>query len=532
MTTPQRPISARRKRTILCGSAHANSPFVEVLRDIASDLKAEFNLALSTAEFQAMMNLAADSVCLVGIDAAFPDVTGSARLAAQKASLSEIVIFASNEEQVEMRAKFGLAPRVGTHLRYLPSQAPGLAKSLRSAFQKADLRRSTRTTLDRFNARLTLQAASVDTAEMRQLVISDRFLYSILESAFDAVLLLDREGMVLAFNPSAEVLFEKPQALVISRPVWSLAGESWKKDTQHLGKVAKPAEMVHTVVELESGTKTVEISATPVYDRNNSLVATSLILRDVTARIRSEEALRTNEKLAAVGRLASSIAHEINNPLEAVTNLLYLARGSAEMAEVQQYLEFAEQELRRMTVITNQTLRFHKQSVGPVSVTCDDLLESVVGVYQSRFVNDQIKLDRRSRSSDTVFCLEGEIRQVLNNLVGNAIDAMRGTGGRLLLRTREGTNWKTGLPGAFITVADTGSGMSTQILKKIFEPFFTTKGQSGTGLGLWISQEIVERHQGALNVRSSQRDGKSGTVFTMFLPFAPTLNSVDLESHG
>ena len=522
MTVQPPSNSGRRKRAVLYGSADANPQTMGVLHETAVETKADFNVVRSPVELAATMDAVSDTVCVIALDASFPDVAGCTRLAAQKAPLSELVIFATNEEQETVQRQFGFAARVGSHLRYIDPVTPGLAKLLRSTFHRADLRRSTRTTLDRFNARLTVRSEAVDTKEIRQLVISDRFLFSVLESAFDAMLLVDRAGFVVAFNPSAEVLFETTQARAISSPVSSLGGGKWKTDTLRFGDTARQSEVVLTSVELESGTKQVEISATPVYDRNNSLVATSLIVRDITARLRSEEVLRTNEKLAAVGRLASSIAHEINNPLEAVTNLLYLARGSTDMVEVQQYLELAEQELRRMSVITNQTLRFHKQSVGRVLVTCDDLLESVIGVYQGRMANSQILLEHRRRSSKAISCLEGEIRQVLNNLVGNAIDAMHGAGGRLLLRTREGTNWKSDLAGVFMTVADTGGGMSGQTLKRVFEPFFTTKGQSGTGLGLWISQEIVQRHEGALRVRSSQRAGKSGTVFTLFLPFVPT----------
>ena len=116
-------------------------------------------------------------------------------------------------------------------------------------------------------------------------------------------------------------------------------------------------------------------------------------------------------------------------------------------------------------------------------------------------------------------CFEGEIRQVLSNLVSNAIDAMQPQGGRLLLRSRPGTDWKTGRRGLVITVADTGTGIPARVLKRIFEPFYTTKGMSGTGLGLWISREIIDRHHGVLRFRSSQKEGGSGTVVTMFLPF-------------
>ena len=151
---------------------------------------------------------------------------------------------------------------------------------------------------------------------------------------------------------------------------------------------------------------------------------------------------------------------------------------------------------------------------------CQELIEGGLSIYQGRILNAGISVEKRKRASHPVTCFDGEIRQVLNNLVSNAIDAMHPHGGRLLLRSRESTNWKTGRRGLVLTVADTGPGMNQVTVKRIFEPFFTTKGNAGTGLGLWISCEIIDRHGGTLRVRSSQREGRSGTVFTIFLPFA------------
>jgi signal transduction histidine kinase len=239
---------------------------------------------------------------------------------------------------------------------------------------------------------------------------------------------------------------------------------------------------------------------------------------DVTEGKRAEQALLQSEKLAAVGRLASSIAHEINNPLEAVTNLLYLARQSAVDADTKEYLTVAEAELQRVSAIASQTLRFHRQSTHPKPVKSAELFDGTLPLYRHKLINSQVKVERRNRADCSVVCFDGEIRQVLNNLIGNAIDSMSAGGGRLLLRSREGTNWKTGIKGVVFTVADTGLGMSHHTLSRMFEPFFTTKGVSGTGLGLWISQQIVERHKGVLRARSSQSSNGSGTVFTLFLP--------------
>ena len=240
---------------------------------------------------------------------------------------------------------------------------------------------------------------------------------------------------------------------------------------------------------------------------------------DITERKQAEAALMQTEKLAAVGRLSASIAHEINNPLESVTNLLYLARTSQSLKEVHTHLDTAERELRRVAVISNQTLRFHKQSTASLEVTCSDLFEGVLSIYQGRLMNSQIEVQKRKRAHRSIECFDGEIRQVLNNLVGNAIDAMHPQGGRLLIRSREAYDWRTEERGIVLTVADTGTGMPPQVLRKIFEAFYTTKGIGGTGLGLWVSKEIVDRHHGALRVRSSNKKGHSGTVFALFLPF-------------
>jgi PAS domain S-box-containing protein len=238
---------------------------------------------------------------------------------------------------------------------------------------------------------------------------------------------------------------------------------------------------------------------------------------DIHERRMAEQALLRTEKLAAVGRLAASIAHEINNPLEAVTNLLYLARHAQDRAAEDEFLAAAEEELRRVSVISNQTLRFYRQSTQPKSVNCGELFESVLSIFRGKLTSAQIRVEERQRSSEALTCFDGEIRQVLSNLIGNAIDAMR-PGGRLLLRSHSGRNWRTGEQGIVLTVADTGSGISQASLGRMFEPFFTTKGNSGNGLGLWVSHEIVERHRGSLRVRSSQREGHSGTVFALFLP--------------
>jgi PAS domain S-box-containing protein len=264
------------------------------------------------------------------------------------------------------------------------------------------------------------------------------------------------------------------------------------------------------------------VSYSPVFAADGTVQAITAASLEVTKQKKAERAILESEKLAAVGRLASSIAHEINNPLESVTNLLYLAETSDDYAELKDHIHAAQRELRRASAITSQTLRFHKQSTKPLAVTSEELMESVLAMYQGRIVNANIRIEERNRAHQQIRCFEGEIRQVLSNLISNSIDAMTPHGGRLLLRGRTATDWPSGRRGVVMTVADTGGGMSTGTVSRLFEPFYTTKGIVGTGLGLWVSREIVKRHDGALRVRTSQREGDGGTVFTVFLPFDAT----------
>ena len=249
--------------------------------------------------------------------------------------------------------------------------------------------------------------------------------------------------------------------------------------------------------------------------------------RDITEERRTAAALIQSEKLAAVGRLASSIAHEINNPLEAVTNLLYIARQHGDAAAIHALLDTADEELRRVTAIASQTLAFHRQSTRPRKITCIDLFGSVLVMYQAKLRNAGIEVHKRKRANEPVLIFEGDIRQVLNNVVGNAIDAMP-TGGRLTLRSREYTHPRTGIPGLLLTIADTGQGIAQRHRARIFDAFYTTKGIGGTGLGLWISADIMQRHGGGIRLRSSQLQGRCGTVVTLFLPLEyPSSVSLD-----
>lgn len=263
------------------------------------------------------------------------------------------------------------------------------------------------------------------------------------------------------------------------------------------------------------------VTAYPVRPSADQLRWVGAIVMDVSERRRSEEALRRTEKLAATGRLAASIAHEINNPLEAITNLLYLLRRFCRLEDsALNYVTIAEREVRRMSEITQQTLRFYRQSTLPARTTMEELLDSVLDMYGVRLSTLGITVERHYDPTLDLYCFAGEVRQVIANLVSNGMDATAG-GGRLIVRARRSRDWvHPDREGVRITIADNGSGMSPEVRERLFEAFFTTKGDTGTGLGLWVSHEIILKHHGVIHVRSREAgEGRpSGTAFQIFFP--------------
>lgn len=255
-----------------------------------------------------------------------------------------------------------------------------------------------------------------------------------------------------------------------------------------------------------------------------------VVLNNIKERKMAEETLRHAEKLAATGRLAQTIAHEINNPLEAVVNLIYLSQTYSQQPEVKELLMQAETELARVARITKQVLSFHRESTRPLSIELHELLQNVLSLYSRQIENKQISLkyDRSGSEPITIYGFPGELRQVIANLFGNALDAtpVRGT---ITLRLRRRTT--NGVPGVSVTVLDTGPGIPPEIRDHIFEPFFTTKELRGSGLGLWLIKTIVSKHQGRLRFRTSTASGRSGTCFNLFLPNStPALDSLREEN--
>ncbi len=233
----------------------------------------------------------------------------------------------------------------------------------------------------------------------------------------------------------------------------------------------------------------------------------------------AQDALRRSEKLAVTGRLAASIAHEINNPLESVTNLLYLARNESSQDVIHQYLLLAEQELARVTEITKHTLRFYREPNQPSTVDLVAVVDSVLQLYSSRLNAAGIIVLKQIRASSILLTSSlGELRQVIANIVGNALDAMR-KGGRLSIRlAREERSWRPGRAMARLTISDNGSGIPQELIYRIFEPFITTKGETGTGLGLWVTAEIVRKNGWSIRVRSCTEPNRSGTTFSILIP--------------
>lgn len=229
------------------------------------------------------------------------------------------------------------------------------------------------------------------------------------------------------------------------------------------------------------------------------------------------EVLRQNQKLITLGRLAASIAHEINNPLESITNLLYLIE-QGEPQQSREYLKLAQRELSRVVQISKQTLSFSRETRSPVSVQLSELIEEVLGLHSRRIGEKNLRVVRQYETYEPITVLPGEMRQVLSNLISNAIEATSSRG-RIVIRIRAARLWagRDGR-GLRLSIGDNGTGIPEEVRIRLGEPFFTTKGQSGTGLGLWVTQSIINRYGGSLQIRSSVSPARHGTVFSLFLP--------------
>ena len=344
---------------------------------------------------------------------------------------------------------------------------------------------------------------------------------SMLANAPIGLVFFDRRCRIVRVNEVFAEMTGVPVGRQLSRTMPdflpSAIAQRLEEAVRHVVETEMPVHDLEVLGQDEGGRAwTWLITAYPVKPAQDQLRWVGVIVMDVSERKRSEDALRRTEKLAATGRLAASIAHEINNPLEAITNLLYLLRRFCTLEDAAlNYVTIAEREVRRMSEITQQTLRFYRQSTLPGRSTMADLLDSVLDMYNVRLSTLGITLERHYERDVDLYCFAGEVRQVIANLVSNAMDATAG-GGRLIVSARRSRDWvHPQQEGVRITIADTGCGMTSEVRERLFEAFFTTKGATGTGLGLWVSHEIILKHRGIVHIKS--REG-AGTVFHLFFP--------------
>jgi PAS domain S-box-containing protein len=351
---------------------------------------------------------------------------------------------------------------------------------------------------------------------------SEERFHSLVEAMPLGLLIADRSGRISYANDAvAQLLGFSNQVLTGGLTVGELCPEAFQNNSFDDNSAITPFEAKCKTNHGQEVEVLIGIALlNPEADRNDREFAA--FIADLTLQKKSQQALRQAEKLAVAGRFAASIAHEINNPLEAVTNCLYLASIAPSLPESKGYIETAQAELARVSQITVQTLRFFRGSSPQSSTDVDELIQNVLGVLKSRLAKSQIEVNSRLRATSAIFAQAGEIRQVITNLIVNAIDALP-NGGHILIRTANGRDWSKRTNGVVITIADDGVGMDTATVNRIFEAFYTTKGDTGTGLGLWVSQEIIGKHNGSIRVRSRVAGNgvRSGSVFRLYLPSSP-----------
>jgi PAS domain S-box-containing protein len=295
---------------------------------------------------------------------------------------------------------------------------------------------------------------------------------------------------------------------------------------------ARPFCCEYRVVWPDGSVRWVEAQAKYETNEYGEAIRMLGVMTDITHRKQAEAALLRTEKLAAAGRLAASIAHEINNPLEAVANLVYLISQAENLDSAREQADHAMTELMRVSRITQQTLKFHRQSESARRVRLSEVINDVLDLFRGRLAMLNITVNCRYENDPELECLAGDLRQVFANLIVNSLDAMS-DGGILSLRLRRSRDWRNReRRGMRVTVADNGCGMDKHTRRRIYEPFFTTKKETGTGLGLWVTSEIIDRQHGDLRVWSSQTPGRNGTAFSLFLPLRDdSLGEISSTAH-
>ncbi len=358
-----------------------------------------------------------------------------------------------------------------------------------------------------------------------QLKKSAEFFRGIIDTVRQPLLVLDAELRVLAINRSFQTTFKVSPEQTVDQPLFKLGNGQWNIG-QLRELLAEVLSKRHTVTDFEVehvfedlGHRKMLLNAATLFQANDQPPMILLAIEDITERKQAEAALVRSEKLAAAGRLAATLAHEINNPLQAVTNLMTLLEKCPNLDEAERaYATMAAEELARVTDLTCQSLSFFREVAEPKAVNVEETLESVLKVYGKRVEAKGITVIKQYRSNETIVSYPGEIRQVFATLLLNAMQATK-AGGHITVRVRRASyGIKRKTKGVRILISDTGIGIPAQNQVRIFEPFFTTKGEQGTGLGLWVAQGIVSRLGGSIQMRSSTHADKCGTCFSIFLP--------------
>jgi PAS domain S-box-containing protein len=345
-------------------------------------------------------------------------------------------------------------------------------------------------------------------------------LAAIVESSDDAIISKDLNGYITNWNRAAARIFGYAPDEIVGRSILTLIPLELQSEEQVILEKIRAGQRVdhyETVRITKHGERLdVSLSVSPVRDASGTIIGASKILRDISSRKKLENSIVQAEKIAATGRMAATLAHEINNPLEAVVNLLYLARASTtDSRQVDQFLLTAENEVHRISHIARQTLGFYREHASAVRTTLSSLVEDTVRVYEPKCRSIGIRIKTKFVSSSKIVLRKGEMLQIISNLVTNAIYAMP-TGGVLSIAVED--TIATDRHGVLLTVQDNGVGIPPEHLQRIFEPFFTTRGSVGTGIGLFVAKQFVEGHAGNIEVRSSVDAADHGTTFSIFLP--------------
>jgi PAS domain S-box-containing protein len=355
------------------------------------------------------------------------------------------------------------------------------------------------------------------------------FLAAIVESSDDAIISKNLHGIVTSWNHAANRIFGYTAEEMIGQPILRLIPDELRHEEDMILAKLKLGERIDhyetTRIRKDGERFDISVTISPIRDNQGHIIGASKTARDISDRKKMEEMLVQSEKLAATGRMAATIAHEINNPLESVMNLVFLARTSGSINKARGYLQTAEKELERVAHIVRQTLGYYRETAAPVQVDLRELMDDVLTVYQTKLNANRISVDCRFDNHRPIVVKKGELVQVLSNVIANSIDAMPNAG-ILHINVEETTNSQK--QGVQIVIRDNGTGIRQEHLSRIFEPFFTTKGNLGTGIGLWVARQLIEKQHGQIAVTSRTDPEDSGTTLVLFIPFADP-QSTDAE---